>query len=139
MSAVTPRTRSWVWARVTGSVTGALLMAVASVAHPAPAWADETVTYEVVSDYIESADIEYQGVSGRQWAFRAQLPWRTDTTVQAVLEAPPTGSQVRADWRGREAPGRWVSVRIIYRGQLVCQNTLDLGNATCYGITRRIT
>lgn len=135
MRTLPAQTRAW----VTASATGALLLAVASVARPAPAWAEEPVTYEVVSDYVQSADIEYQDASGRQWAFRAPLPWRIDTTVHAVGEAPPTGSQVRADWRGREAPGRWVSVRIIYRGQLLCQNTLDVGNATCYGITQRLT
>lgn len=99
----------------------------------------ETVTYEVVSDHIGVADIEYQDAAGRMWAVRAPLPWRIDARVPSVRAAPPIGSQVRAHWRADAAPGRWVTVRLIHHGELICQSTLDLGNATCYGITQRIT
>lgn len=117
----------------------AALPVAALLVHPAIAGAEEPVTYEVVSAHIQVADIEYQDVAGRLWAVRAPLPWRMDAVVPAVQEAPPTGSQVRAHWRSVAVPGRWVTVRIIYRGKVLCQNTLDLGNATCYGITPRIT
>lgn len=121
-----------------GAVSVAL-PAAALLAYAPPALADDHVTYEVVSDYVQVADIEYQDVAGRLWAFQAPLPWRTDAAVSAVRDAPPTGSQVRADWRSAAAPGRWLTVRIIYRGTVICQSTLDLGNATCYGATPRIT
>ncbi|WP_090419252.1 hypothetical protein [Mycobacterium europaeum] len=107
--------------------------------NPSAAWADEPVTYEVVSEDIQIANIEYQDSSGRASANGVTLPWRTDATVRTVRGAPPDGSQVRADWRPSAAPARWVTVRIIYQGKVICQNTLDVGDATCYGITPRIT
>ena len=107
--------------------------------HPSAAWADEPVTYEVVSEYIQIANIEYQDSTGRESAKAVTLPWRTDAIVRTVRGAPPDGSQVRADWRPSAAPARWVTVRIIYQGKVICQNTLDIGDATCYGITSRIT
>ncbi|WP_260745529.1 hypothetical protein [Mycobacterium sp. SMC-2] len=107
--------------------------------HPSAAWADEPVTYEVVSQDIRIVNVEYQDATGRKSANAVTLPWRTDAIVHAVRDAPPEGSQVRADWRPSAAPARWVSVRIIYRGKVICQNTLDVGDATCYGITPRIT
>jgi hypothetical protein len=123
-------------ARITAcSVTvGASALANAPVV-----WADDVVTYEVVSDSIQVATVEYQDTVGRSLVEGVALPWRTDVTVHAVRDAPPTGSQVRADWRPSAAPTRWVSVRIIYQGKVICQNTLDVGDAACYGITPRIT
>jgi hypothetical protein len=109
------------------------------LAHPAEAWADDLVTYEVVSDDIQIANIEYQDVTGRASVDTVTLPWRTDAVVRTVRGAPPDGSQVRADWRPSAAPTRWVSVRIIYQGKVICQNTLDIGDAACYGSTPRIT
>jgi hypothetical protein len=109
------------------------------LARPAAAWADDRVTYEVVSDNIQVANIEYQDVTGRASAQSVTLPWRTDAVVRTVRGAPPDGSQVRADWRPSAAPTRWVSVRIIYQGKVICQNTLDIGDAACYGSTPRIT
>lgn len=120
-------------------IGSALLPVAGLLVHPPIAGAADLVTYEVVSDHIQVADIEYQDATGRLWASQAPLPWRVDAVVPAVRAAPPTGSQVRADWRSTAAPGRWVTVRIIYQGKVLCQNTLDLGNASCYGITPRIT
>lgn len=120
-------------------IGGVALPVAALLGYPPAAGASDLVTYEVVSEDVQVADIEYQDVAGRLWAVQAPLPWRIDAVVPAVRDAPPTGSQVRADWRSTAAPGRWVTVRIIYQGKVLCQNTLDLGNATCYGITPRIT
>jgi hypothetical protein len=117
----------------------AMALCMPVLAHPAKAWADDLVTYEVVSDDIQIANIEYQDVTGRASAETVTLPWRTDAVVRTVRGAPPDGSQVRADWRPSAAPTRWVSVRIIYQGKVICQNTLDIGDAACYGITPRIT
>ena len=85
------------------------------------------------------ANIEYQDVTGRVAAQGTPLPWRMTVPVLAVRDAPPHGSQVRADWRPTAAPTRWVTVRIVYQGKVLCQNTLDIGDATCYGITSRVT
>jgi hypothetical protein len=116
-----------------------IALCVGVLAHPTAAWADDRVTYEVVSDNIAVANIEYQDVTGRASAQSVKLPWRTDAEVHTVRGAPPDGSQVRADWRPSAAPTRWVSVRIIYQGKVICQNTLDIGDAACYGSTPRIT
>jgi hypothetical protein len=117
----------------------AVALCLPVLAHPAEAWADDLVTYEVVSDDIQVANIEYQDGTGRASVESVTLPWRTDAVVRTVRGAPPDGSQVRADWRPSAAPTRWVSVRIIYQGKVICQNTLDIGDAACYGITPRIT
>lgn len=112
---------------------------VLTLIHPSVARAEDLVTYEVVSDDIHSASIEYQGTANRSLIEDVPLPWRMDAVVSSARGAPPEGSQIRADWHTRAAPSKWVTVRIIYQGKVICQNTLDLGNATCYGITRRIT
>lgn len=106
---------------------------------PPEAWADDLVVYEVLSDSVQVANIEYQAVTGRAAVVSVALPWRTDAMVRSVRGAPPDGSQLRADWRPTAAVGQWVTVRIVYQGKVICQNTMDVGNAACYGITPRIT
>ncbi|MCU1697665.1 MAG: hypothetical protein JWR34_3728 [Mycobacterium sp.] len=125
--------------RVMTAMACAMALCLPVLAHPAEAWADDLVTYEVVSDDIQIAKIEYQDVTGRSSVDTVALPWRTDAVVRTVRGAPPDGSQVRADWRPSAGPARWVSVRIIYQGKVICQNTLDIGDAACYGATPRIT
>ncbi len=117
-----------------------ILAAVAAVSLTAPcAQAGGSVTYEVVSDSIGVANIEYQDAQGRVAITNAPLPWRLDVTMPDPQSAPPYGAQVRADWRPDARPNRWVSVRVIYQGKVFCQNTLDIGDAACYGNTSRIT
>lgn len=120
-----------------------VLIATAAVAVSAlcapVARADDVVTYEVVSETVGSANIEWQDAAGRQSLQGVALPWRLDISMKDPLAQPPSGSQVRADWRPVAAPGRWVSVRVTYKGKLICQNTLDIGDAACYGSTRRVT
>ena len=125
--------------RFSTAIAATMALCLPVLAHPAVAWADDLVTYEVVSDDIQVANIEYQDDTGRASVESVTLPWRTDAVVRTVRGAPPEGSQVRADWRPSAAPARWVSVRIIYQGKVICQNTLDIGDAACYGITPRIT
>lgn len=117
----------------------AAAVCVLALTRPCQAGAQELITYEVVSDDIGSASIEYQDNTHRNLIEDVTLPWRMDAVVGNVRDAPPDGSQVRADWHTRAAPNKWVTVRIIHQGKVVCQSTLDVGNATCYGITRRIT
>lgn len=112
---------------------------VAALLNSPTAWAEDVVVYEVVSNDIRMANIEYQDSTGRISAQGVTLPWRTDASVRTVHGPPPTGSQVRADWRPSAGPAKWVTVRISYQGKVICQNTLDVGDAACYGITQRVT
>lgn len=131
--------------RVTGAVRRFITATMCGVAvfmlvaPPPEAWADDPVVYEVVSDSVQVANIEYQAITGRAFLVSVALPWRADALVRSARGAPPDGSQVRADWRSTAAVARWVTVRIIYQGKVICQNTMDVGNAACYGVTPRIT
>lgn len=118
------------------------LAAAISLVVPAPlARADESVTYEVVSDSVGVADgIEYYDGSTRQLLEHVPLPWRTDVTMANPRSWGTDGAEVRADWRSSIAapvwrPGKFVTVRVYLGNTLRCQNTLDVGNAACYGST----
>lgn len=113
--------------------------AVLSIVAPPAASAEDVVTYEVVSPAVGSATIEYQTAAGRMVLPNVALPWRLTVPVREAQGPPPDGSQVRADWRPTAGPSKWVSVRVYHNDELICQNTLDVGNAACYGSTRRIT
>lgn len=119
-----------------------LAIAISGVLCQAPcARADESVTYEVTSDDIGVANnIEYFDGSRRQLLANVPLPWRTSVTVANPRSLALDGAEIRADWRGSIAapvwvPGKWVTVRVLIGDKLICQNTLDVGNAACYGST----
>lgn len=116
-----------------------IAVCVSALITSSTAWADDLVVYEVFSSDIGIANIEYQDLSGRVSVQSVVLPWRTDAVVRAVGGPPPSGSQVRADWRPSAGPSKWATVRISYQGKVICQNTLDVGDAACYGVTKRIT
>jgi hypothetical protein len=105
------------------------------------AWAADSVTYEVVSNDVLTANIEYFDLSERKVLEGVPLPWRTSVTVIDAHSPSTQGAEVRADWRSSIAalpvwrPSHWVTVRIYYRGNVICENTLDVGNAACYGST----
>jgi hypothetical protein len=93
------------------------------------------VTYEVVSADIGSANVEFFDGHARQALPRVPLPWRTTVTLDNPASAGTDVAEIRADWRWVAAPNRWVTVRV-YFGQIVrCTNTLDVGDAACYGTT----
>lgn len=117
--------------------------AAAVVLSPA-ARADDTVTYEVVSRSVRAANIEYFDRSERRVIEGASLPWRAEATVVDVHSPSTRGAEIRADWRGYvpASPlppgiliGHWVTVRILVNGEVICQSTIDVGDATCYGST----
>jgi len=122
-----------------------LLTGVSAVTLAPTAHAVDSVTYEVVSNDVASADIEYFDSSRRKVLQEAALPWRTTVTVVDAHAASVDGAEVRADWRPRACDGRawcpeagpnnWVTVRIFFRGKIICESTLDIGDATCYGST----
>jgi hypothetical protein len=108
--------------------------------------AADTVTYEVVSSVVATATvIEYLDNSERKTLRGVALPWRIEVAVPNVFSASNHGAEVRADWRPPDCVGRgwcpaarpdnWVTVRIYLGGEVLCQNTLDVGNAACYGST----
>jgi hypothetical protein len=97
------------------------------------------VTYEVTSDHIATANIEYSDASGRNTLENVALPWRTNATVVIPRS---TDMELRAEWQpvadryGVVSPAgryKWVSVRIYTRGILLCESTLDTGHAVCNG------
>ena len=117
-----------------------LLPPAMMLVQPAPlAWADSAVAYEVVSADIPTAAIEYADMTGRKVIENVTLPWRAEQTVPDARGEGARGAQVRADWRPLAWPSKWVTVRIYHGGQILCQNTMDVGNATCYGSTPHVT
>jgi Mycobacterium membrane protein len=116
----------------------ALVVAPAWVLAP-PAHAEDAVTYEVVSDTVGMADIEYVDQTGRHLITHVPLPWRLQVPLEHATSPDNDGAQVRADWRPVAAPSRWVSARIYLQDKILCQNTLDVGNAACYGAAPRST
>ncbi|BBX18138.1 hypothetical protein CRI77_22920 [Mycolicibacterium duvalii] len=107
--------------------------------------AADTVTYEVLSNNVAAAKIQYFDSSGRKVLYDVPLPWRTSVTVLDAHSPSVDGAEVRADWRPRVCDGRawcpeampnnWVTVRISLGGKVICESTLDVGNAACYGST----
>ncbi len=112
-------------------------VAVAVLCAPV-AQADNAVTYQVVSDTVSVMNVEYVDATGRKLLKNVALPWRLDVSMAAAAGPTGRGAQVRADWRPAAQPGRWVRVTIHSDGTLLCQSTLDIGNATCYGNTPHI-
>ena len=105
--------------------------------------ADEAITYEVLSDDIPTANIEYFDGTARQELHDAALPWRTTVKVADPRSLGFDGALVIADWRPGHVPigplgapslaGKFVTVRILIENTVRCSNTLDVGDAACYG------
>jgi hypothetical protein len=109
------------------------ITAIPVVAMAPSARADDAVTYEVLTTSdIAAVNIEYNDASGRLALQQVALPWRMNATVGNPRS---NDAEIRADWRPLAKPSKWVTVRIYYRGSLLCENTLDVGNAACYGST----
>lgn len=118
-----------------GRITPVLALGVAFMTVAPEVRAEDNVTYEVTSDHIAVANIEYFDRSERRALEGVSLPWRTDVTVVSAHSPSTDGAEVRADWRPIRAPHKWVTVRVLFRGKVVCENTLDVGDAACYGST----
>lgn len=120
-----------------------VLVGLASMLHAPLAHAEDVVTYEIFSDSVAGlASVEYRDTSGKHLLRNVPLPWRLSVPVADATSPRADGAELRADWRpnfrtaatvGRLLQGKFVTVRI-YRGEeLLCENNLDVGNATCYG------
>jgi hypothetical protein len=112
-----------------------LITGICTVVLAPAARADENVSYEIVSDYVTAANVEYFDGSARRALEQVPLPWRTSVTVANPRSLSTDGAEIRADWRPAARPSKWVTVRLYIRDTLRCQNTLDVGNAACYGST----
>jgi hypothetical protein len=110
-----------------------LIVGVAATLFAPAAHANDVVTYEVVSDTIPQANVEYVDASGRTLLESVPLPWRLEVTLDDARGPTGPGAQVRADWRPLKSKWRMVTVRIYDGSNLLCQSTLDVGDATCYG------
>jgi hypothetical protein len=110
-----------------------LIAAIAVVTMAPSARADDTVTYEIltISD-IATVNVEYNDISGHQALRKVPLPWRMNATVGNPRS---NDAEIRAEWQWLAKPSKWVTVRIYYRGSLLCEDTLDVGDAACYGST----
>lgn len=108
---------------------------IVAVSAPSVAHAADVVRYEVLSGSIASVNVEYAEQTGRTTVDDVPLPWSLEVTVDQAAGPIGRGAQIRADWRPQARPSQWVSVRILHNGVLLCQSTLDVGNATCYGNT----
>ena len=123
------------------AITAACAGLIAAFSSAPVAHAEEIVTYEVVSDSLRTAGgIEYFDGTTRQLLTNVPLPWRMTVPLANPRSLGTDGAEVRADWRSSIAapvwrPGTWVTVRIYIGDRLRCQNTPDIGNASCYGST----
>lgn len=106
-------------------ITGSLPVAVAPVAR-----ADDSVTYEVASSDVTAANIQYSDVYGQKVLENVPLPWRTNATV---VNPHSKDTSLRADWEPAAGRYKWVTVRVYTHGNLLCETTLDVGDAECYG------
>jgi len=121
------------------SVLGVMVGAAATVVAAPSAHAADAVTYEISSDSIPKMNsVEYVDATGRKLLNNVQLPWRLDVPLDDAGGPTGRGAQLRVDWRPSAWPSRWVVVAIHSNGKLLCQTTLDVGNATCYGNTPHI-
>jgi hypothetical protein len=97
--------------------------------------AAESVTYEVASDDVGVADgIEYFDGTRRILLQYVPLPWRTTVQIANPRRLGTDGAEVRANWYTGQL-NKFVMVRIYFGDTVRCENTLDLGNAACYGST----
>ncbi len=122
--------------RICVLATGLCVGIAAAVSVPA-AHAEDSVTYEVISNQrtVPAANVEYNDGSERKALQQVPLPWRITVNVPEAVSPTRAGAEIRADWRPFRWPHEYVTVRI-YRGDdLLCESTLDVGNATCYGST----
>jgi hypothetical protein len=120
-----------------------IIAGVAAVVSSPVGRAEDVVTYEVFSAVVPMvASIEYRDVSGKKLLQSVPLPWQTTVPVVNIFSPEDAGAEVRTDWRppfrtaatvGRVLQGQLVTVRITFRGHVVCESTLDVGNVTCYG------
>ena len=118
-----------------GAAALSLILGVTATSLAPAAQAGDLVTYEVVSNTIPQVNVEYIDRSGRHLIEGVALPWRLDVLLDDPRGPTGRGAQVRVDWRPFKSKNRTVTVRISDGPNLLCQSTIDIGDATCYGDT----
>lgn len=113
----------------------AAVAAVSGLLSAPTARAAVPVTYEVVSADIGSANVEFFDGHARQALPKVPLPWRTTVMLDNPASLGTDVAEIRADWRWAAAPNRWVTIRVYFGDVVRCTNTLDVGDAACYGTT----
>jgi hypothetical protein len=112
-----------------------VLTAISAVWLGPTAFADEGVTYEVSSaDVGIVSGVEYFDGTRRILLENVSLPWRTTVQVANPRSLGTDGAEVRANWYTGQL-NKFVMVRIYFGDTVRCENTLDVGNAACYGST----
>jgi hypothetical protein len=110
------------------AATTAAAVVSAPVAH-----ADQSVTYEVVSDRVSTVDLDYFDGATRKQVKDVALPWRTTVSIAN----PGVKARLAADWRRDKTalwkPGDRVTVRLYIDGTPGCEVTVDIGTAICNG------
>jgi hypothetical protein len=117
----------------------AVALLLAALFSAAPARAADAVTYEITYDQLtEVSSLQYIDRSGRVDLGPTPLPWRMDVALDdADASVLKGGAEVRTEWLfPLRARWKYVVVSIHSNGTLLCQTTLNIGNATCYGNIR---
>lgn len=119
------------------------LLGVSALVYAPEASAEDTVTYDIFSVSVgELAGVEYRDTTGKHFLEDVPLPWTLTVPVLDASSPTGDGAELRADWRpdfrtaatvGRVLQGHFVTVRIWKGHELLCESSLDVGNATCYG------
>lgn len=120
-----------------------MILVAAGFGGATSARADDGVTYEILSDTVSAlSGVEYRDREGKHLITGVALPWQLTVPVVDAYSPTGHGAELRADWRpnfrtaqtvGAVLRGRFVTVRISLNGKVLCESTLDVGNATCYG------
>ena len=118
-----------------GAAALSLILGVSATLLAPAAHAGDLVTYEVVSNTIPQVNLEYVDGSGRKLLEGIPLPWRLEVPLDDARAPTGRGAQLRVDWRPFKSKNRTVVVRIYDGPNLLCQSTIDIGDATCYGNT----
>lgn len=113
-----------------------LMTGISALALAPAARADDPVEYEVRSSTIPVANVEWLDTAGQHTMQSVSLPFRTSVMV---ANAHSDEARLRADWepgaKDFPNPGRymWVTLRIYTKGSLLCETTVDVGEAACTG------
>lgn len=115
-------------------LTVAALAATCVVSLPATAHADDkTVIYEIVSDTVTKANVQYFDGTELQPGEGITLPWKVEAKVGDMSRGAKTANhaEIEADWTSSDDPTGAVTVRIYFQDKVVCQNTTATGTARC--------
>jgi hypothetical protein len=116
-----------------GCIATLLITTISALGVAPAARADVGVTYEIVSGYIHSVNLEYYDGSQPISLDGAPLPWRTNAMVVNPNSELTDGARLRANWQAPEEESAWVTIRIFSRGSLICESSQTKGKASCYG------